>query len=135
MAQRSIFSFLSPGQKRSVSNLENPQTPKKQKLDLDQKDKSPKVNRKFNEEWKIEFSWVKCAEKNEHIVMICDGCRDAGKTNSFARDGSTNLQKSALSRHERNPEHLLALEGKRAKAKHQTFSEVIEHQINRSQRV
>lgn len=66
--------------------------------------------RKWNNKWKLDFPWLEQGiNHNGREVGMCLYCRSAEKKNSFANDGSTNLQYSAFQRHQTNREHRQAM--------------------------
>lgn len=66
--------------------------------------------RKWNNKWKLDFPWLEQGINHKgREVGMCLYCRSAEKKNSFANDGSTNLQYSAFQRHQTNREHRQAM--------------------------
>ena len=75
--------------------------------------------RKWQASWVKQFPWLekKVVGSNEDfdVLAVCRWCRDAGKSNAFAR-GSGNLKASAFIRHEtRNPDHTVLVFGRKAR--------------------
>jgi len=58
---------------------------------------------KFQGDWIMKFSWLETNSSKDRL--FCKICRSNNKSNIFAKEGSTNLQKSALDGHNCSIDH------------------------------
>ena len=56
----------------------------------------------FQEKWLLEFPWLTLKENGS---MLCKTCAKHKTKSPFADEGSTNFQRSALTRHQKSLEH------------------------------
>ena len=88
--------------------------------------------RKWQTSWQKQFPWLEKkvvgADQDYDVLAVCRWCREAGKSNAFAR-GSGNLRASAFIRHEtRNPDHTVIVFGRKAKVQGSTIDITISRQ-------
>jgi hypothetical protein len=116
MAQKSLFDLGFAGTKRTresdVESLSVTPT-KRAKNDNNPETPKSKTKRKFRENWLEEFKWLEMKVVDGQCRLFCTWCRDAKKNNPYANGGSTNLQHSAIDRHQnKNPDHLELANGR-----------------------
>ena len=88
--------------------------------------------RKWQTSWLKQFPWLekKVVGPNGDydVLAVCRWCREAGKSNAFAK-GSGNLKVSAFIRHEtRNPDHTVIVFGRKAQVQGSTIDLAISRQ-------
>jgi len=83
--------------------LDIPSSPERTVTPSETPSKTPTKLRTWGQHWNTSFPWLE-KEVTEGVTRaVCKWCKNGGKKNAFAI-GTTNLQKSAFTRHEKNPE-------------------------------